>query len=127
MLQLKRGWPERFSANGTNAAKNSTVTFYKAGAYTFKATITDTADRADHQQHRQRHRQPNAIGHSGRLADECHGRQRRNVAGGSGWTTGSGMHSFDDSPGVINSGGRSCNWWTLRMTRCNTGTTTGES
>jgi hypothetical protein len=30
-----------FSANGPNAAKNSTVTFNRAGAYTFQVTITD--------------------------------------------------------------------------------------
>jgi hypothetical protein len=30
-----------FSSNGTNAAKNSTVTFDRAGAYVFQATITD--------------------------------------------------------------------------------------
>jgi hypothetical protein len=30
-----------FSANGTNAAKNSTATFYRAGSYTFQAVITD--------------------------------------------------------------------------------------
>jgi hypothetical protein len=30
-----------FSANGTNAAKNSTVTFNKAGGYTFQVTIKD--------------------------------------------------------------------------------------
>jgi hypothetical protein len=30
-----------FSANGSNAAKNTTVTFTKAGAYTFEVTITD--------------------------------------------------------------------------------------
>ena len=30
-----------FSVNGTNAAKNSTVTFNRAGAYTFLVTITD--------------------------------------------------------------------------------------
>ena len=30
-----------FSINGTNAAKNSTATFYAAGSYTFMATITD--------------------------------------------------------------------------------------
>ena len=30
-----------FSANGTNAAKNSTATFTKAGAYTFQVTIRD--------------------------------------------------------------------------------------
>jgi hypothetical protein len=32
-----------FSANGTNAAKNSTVTFNKAGSYTFQVTIKDAA------------------------------------------------------------------------------------
>jgi hypothetical protein len=32
-----------FSANGTNAAKNSTATFYQAGSYTFQVTITDPA------------------------------------------------------------------------------------
>jgi hypothetical protein len=31
-----------FSVNGTNAAKNSTVTFNRAGAYTFLVTITDS-------------------------------------------------------------------------------------
>jgi hypothetical protein len=30
-----------FSANGTNAAKNSTVTFDRAGSYVFQVTITD--------------------------------------------------------------------------------------
>jgi hypothetical protein len=30
-----------FSANGTNAAKNTTATFVQAGAYTFTATISD--------------------------------------------------------------------------------------
>jgi hypothetical protein len=30
-----------FSANGTNAAKNSSVAFDRAGAYTFRVTITD--------------------------------------------------------------------------------------
>jgi plastocyanin len=30
-----------FSANGTNAAKNSTVTFDRVGSYTFQVTITD--------------------------------------------------------------------------------------
>jgi subtilase family serine protease len=30
-----------FSANGTNAAQNSTATFHKAGSYTFQVTITD--------------------------------------------------------------------------------------
>src|SRR5262249_55751913 len=30
------------SANGTNAAKNTTATFYLTGAYTFQVTITDT-------------------------------------------------------------------------------------
>jgi autotransporter-associated beta strand protein len=31
-----------FSANGTNAAKNATATFDKAGSYVFKVTITNT-------------------------------------------------------------------------------------
>jgi glucuronoarabinoxylan endo-1,4-beta-xylanase len=31
-----------FSANGTNAAKNTTATFTKAGFYSFQVTITDT-------------------------------------------------------------------------------------
>jgi hypothetical protein len=31
-----------FSANGTNAAKNTVVTFNRAGAYTFQVTIADT-------------------------------------------------------------------------------------
>ncbi len=30
-----------FSANGTNAAKNATVTTYRSGSYTFRVTITD--------------------------------------------------------------------------------------
>jgi hypothetical protein len=30
-----------FSANGTNAAKSNTATFYKAGSYTFQVTLTD--------------------------------------------------------------------------------------
>ena len=30
-----------FSANGSNAAKNTTATFTKAGSYTFQVTITD--------------------------------------------------------------------------------------
>src|SRR5262249_14791960 len=30
-----------FSANGSNAAKNTTVTFNKAGGYQFRVTITD--------------------------------------------------------------------------------------
>jgi endoglucanase len=33
--------PVTFSANGTNAAKNSTATFSKAGTYNFTVTITD--------------------------------------------------------------------------------------
>ena len=33
--------PVTFSANGTNAAKNTTVTFTQAGAYNFAVTITD--------------------------------------------------------------------------------------
>src|SRR5205807_82945 len=32
-----------FSANGTNAAKNTAATFYWPGTYTFQATITDPA------------------------------------------------------------------------------------
>jgi hypothetical protein len=32
-----------FSINGTNAAKNTVVTFYQAGSYTFQVTITDPA------------------------------------------------------------------------------------
>ena len=31
-----------FSANGADAAQNTTATFYKAGAYTFQVTITNT-------------------------------------------------------------------------------------
>jgi hypothetical protein len=34
--------PVAFSANGTNAAKNSTATFTQSGTYTFVVTITDT-------------------------------------------------------------------------------------
>jgi IPT/TIG domain len=33
-----------FSANGTNAAQNTTATFTKAGTYNFQVTITDPAD-----------------------------------------------------------------------------------
>ncbi len=33
--------PASFSANGSNAAKNTTVTFAKAGTYSFTVTITD--------------------------------------------------------------------------------------
>ena len=32
-----------FSANGTNAAKNTTVTFIQAGSYTFQVTIKDAS------------------------------------------------------------------------------------
>ena len=32
-----------YSINGSNAAKNTTATFYHAGAYTFSVTITDTS------------------------------------------------------------------------------------
>jgi hypothetical protein len=32
-----------FSANGTNAAQNSTGTFYQAGSYTFRVTLADPA------------------------------------------------------------------------------------
>src|SRR5262249_22931852 len=35
------GTTPTFSANGTNAAKNSTVTFNQAGSYTFQVTIKD--------------------------------------------------------------------------------------
>jgi len=35
-----------FSANGTNAAKNATATFYQAGSYTLRATITDPSGAA---------------------------------------------------------------------------------
>jgi len=37
----RRVVPPAFSANGTNAAKNSTATFHQAGAYVFTVTITD--------------------------------------------------------------------------------------
>src|SRR5439155_142887 len=33
-----------FSANGTNAAKNTGATFSKAGSYTFQVTITDAGN-----------------------------------------------------------------------------------
>src|SRR6185295_3430936 len=33
-----------FSANGTNAAKNTTATFSKAGSYTLQATIRDAGN-----------------------------------------------------------------------------------
>ncbi|MBI3411902.1 MAG: IPT/TIG domain-containing protein [Planctomycetes bacterium] len=36
----------KFSANGTNAAKNTIATFTKAGVYTFTATITDAAGKS---------------------------------------------------------------------------------
>ena len=36
--------PVSFSANGTNAAKNSTATFAKAGSYNFVVTISDGAN-----------------------------------------------------------------------------------
>jgi len=36
--------PVRFSANGTNAARNTTATFSKAGPYTFRVTIRDTSN-----------------------------------------------------------------------------------
>ena len=36
-----RGGDATFSANGSNAAKNTTATFSKAGTYTFTVTITD--------------------------------------------------------------------------------------
>jgi hypothetical protein len=36
--------PVSFSANGTNAAKNTTATFAAAGSYTFQVTITDPSD-----------------------------------------------------------------------------------
>lgn len=35
--------PVSFSANGTNAAKNSTVTFFEAGTYDFGVTVTDAS------------------------------------------------------------------------------------
>jgi chitinase len=34
--------PVTFSANGTNAAKNTSATFSRAGSYTFQVTVTDT-------------------------------------------------------------------------------------
>ncbi|MDP1826779.1 MAG: Ig-like domain-containing protein [Archangium sp.] len=34
-------WPVTFSANGTNSAKNATVTFTGAGTYTFECLVTD--------------------------------------------------------------------------------------
>ena len=33
--------PPDFSVNGTNASKNTSATFYKAGSYGFEVTITD--------------------------------------------------------------------------------------
>ena len=33
--------PPTFSSNGSNAAQNTTATFYRAGIYTFQVTITD--------------------------------------------------------------------------------------
>ena len=38
--------PVTFSANGTNAAKNSTATFTAPGAYTLQATITNLEGRS---------------------------------------------------------------------------------
>jgi len=35
--------PPIYSANATNAAKNTTATFFQAGSYTFLCTITDTS------------------------------------------------------------------------------------
>ena len=40
--QRNPGRGPAFSANGTNAAKNTVVTFNRAGAYTFQVTITDS-------------------------------------------------------------------------------------
>ncbi len=40
-LTLPSGANPTFSANGTNAAKNTTVTFNRAGTYGFQVTITD--------------------------------------------------------------------------------------
>ena len=37
------GASPKFSANGTNAAKHTIVTFNRAGAYTFQVTIADTS------------------------------------------------------------------------------------
>ena len=51
-----------FSANGTNAAKNTVVTFNRAGAYTFQVTITDSGGLTVDQQ-RERHGQPDAHQH----------------------------------------------------------------
>jgi hypothetical protein len=39
---LPSGATPSYSANGTNAAKNTTVTFNRAGGYTFQVTITDS-------------------------------------------------------------------------------------
>jgi hypothetical protein len=35
--------PPTYSLNGTNAAKNTTATFYKTGSYVFQVTVTDTS------------------------------------------------------------------------------------
>lgn len=40
-LAMSGGWPSSFSANGSNGAKNVTVTFTGAGTYTFEVTVTD--------------------------------------------------------------------------------------
>ena len=53
-----------FSANGTNAAKNTTVTFKAAGVYTFKATIIDAGKLYRHKQ-RQCDGESNSIEHHG--------------------------------------------------------------
>ena len=50
-----------FSTNGSNAAKDTTATFSKAGSYTFQVTITDPGGVDGHQQ-RQRDGQPDAHG-----------------------------------------------------------------
>ena len=41
VVSAPAGGSASFSTNGTNAAKNSTVTFTQAGVYTFQATITE--------------------------------------------------------------------------------------
>jgi hypothetical protein len=41
MLSGPAGAQPTFSANGTNAAKDATVTFNRAGSYVFRVTITD--------------------------------------------------------------------------------------
>ena len=84
-----------FSANGSNAAKNTTATFSKAGNYSFQVTITDAGGLDGHQQ-RQRDGQPDAhcdcrgpgVDQSKRRSRTAvHGHGRGPVRGGPGLAT----------------------------------------